>query len=83
MGKVVERWVHVMKYTYYAYVPIGGHVMETTCLVRHRPGVFEKYVKGKWVDAPQFFSILVGADDDFEEIEESLAKKIIDEGKLQ
>jgi len=71
-----------LSYKYYAYVPIGWNVMDTTCLVRHGLGVFEKYVKGEWVDSPQFFSILVGEDDDFEQIDERLANKIISEGKL-
>jgi hypothetical protein len=66
-----------MKYTYYAYVPIGKNAMDTTCLVRHSIGVFEKFMNGEWIDAPQFFSILVGEDDDFESITEADAKKIM------
>jgi len=71
-----------MSYKYYAYVPIGWIVMDTTCLVRRSPGVFEKYVKGEWIESREFYGILVGEDDNYEQIDESLANKIISEGKL-
>jgi hypothetical protein len=64
-------------YTYYACVPIGKTAIETTCLVRHRTGVFEEYQNGKWIEAPHFFSILVGENDDFEEVSEKIAEIII------
>ncbi len=51
--------------------------METTCLVRHLTGVFEEFRNGEWVNAPQFFSILMGEDDNFESITEEDAKKIM------
>lgn len=66
-----------MKYNYYANVPIGKNAIETTCLVRHSKGVFEVFRNGEWLNAPQFFSILVGEDDDFESITEADAKKIM------
>jgi len=64
-------------YTYYAHVPIGKTAIETTCLVRHIPGVFEEFRNGEWINAPQFFTILIGEDDDFEEVDESSAKIIM------
>ena len=66
-----------MKYNYCADVPIGKNAMETTCLVRHLTGVFEQFRNGEWVNAPQFFSILMGEDDNFESITEEDAKKIM------
>ena len=51
--------------------------METTCLVRHSEGAFEEFRHGEWINAPQFFSILVGKDDDFESITETDAQKIM------
>lgn len=58
-------------------MPIGKSAMETTCLVRHAEGVFEEFGNGKWLNAPQFFSILVGKYDNFESITEVDAKKIM------
>jgi len=51
--------------------------LETTCLVRHKPGVFEEFQNGKWIEAPHFLSILVGENDDFEEVSESTARMIM------
>lgn len=78
-----------MSYRYFAYAPIGDDVKDTTCLIRYKDGAFERYGDGKWAkrygDGKPFdyFSIFIGENDNFEEIEESLAKKIIDEGKLK
>lgn len=69
-----------MTYKYYAYVPIGHDVMSTSCLVRHSEGMFEKYEKGDWIDSPEFFSILVGENDNFELITEKEANEIIRAG---
>lgn len=66
-----------MKYNYYVYVPIGKNAMETTCIVRHSNGVFEEFRNGEWLNAPQFFSILVGKNDDFESITTTNLDEII------
>lgn len=66
-----------MKYTYYANVPIGKEALDTTCLVRHSKGSFEEFRDGRWVDAPRFFSILIGEADDFEEVTSETAQKIL------
>ncbi len=67
-----------MAYKYFAYVPIGDEVKNTTCLLRYKNGMFERYDKGKWIESGEFFSIFIGENDDFEEISEDDAKMLIE-----
>jgi hypothetical protein len=71
-----------MTYIYYAYVPIGGDALSTSCLVRYSKGIFEKYTKGEWIESKDYYGILVGEDDNYAMINESDAMKIIEKGNL-
>jgi len=69
-----------MKYEYYVYAPIGMDRKSTSCILRHKIGKFEKYKDGAWIDAPEFFSILIGENDSFEEVTEDEVNRLIKNG---
>ena len=71
-----------MEYIYYVYAPIGLDRKNTSCILRHKVGKFEKYKDGEWIDAPEFFSILVGENDNFDEATEDEVNEIIKRGML-
>lgn len=69
-----------MSYMYFAYMPIGQSLKDTTCLLRYKRGKFESYQDGKWIDADGYFSIFVGENDNFERIFERDAEELIKSG---
>ena len=71
-----------MKYKYYVYAPIGLDRKSTPCILRHKTGKFEKYKDGAWIDAVEFFSILVGENDNFDEATEDEVNRLIKNGTL-
>lgn len=71
-----------MKYKYYVYAPIGLDRKSTSCILRHKDGKFEKYKDGAWIEAVEFFSILVGENDNFDEATEDEVNEIIKRGIL-
>ena len=71
-----------MKYKYYVYAPIGQDRKSTSCALRHEDGKFEKYKDGTWIDAEEFFSILVGENDNFESATEDEVNELIKNGVL-
>lgn len=71
-----------MKYRYYVYAPIGLDRRSTSCVLRYKAGKFEKYKDGEWIDAPEFFSILVGENDNFDETTEDEVNELIKKGVL-
>jgi len=71
-----------MEYKYYVYAPIELDRKSTSCVLRYKDGKFEKYKDDAWIDAVEFFSILIGENDNFNEATEDEINELIKSGIL-